>query len=293
MNGAAKAPFTPLGANISALGGTLSLDATVFGTTNAHILNDELSVEGTDLKTDTAAYIKSATGVQLSLGYSRGLYQNTSGSLLVGGRLNHYSVELGKGLARLQNDDENSDFGDELEDDLDRNTRSSSAFGLDVGAIWAAQNYRFGGTLLNINEPEFDYPVLVGDIADNFSGRIDLNETYTMDRQLQLEGAVFSSNQSWHLSAAYDVNSSHDPVGDEYQWASISTGYAGEGWLIPGFRVGYRTNTAGSELSYVTGGLTLFRVLNLDAAVSTDTADVDGSEVPRSAMFSASLEMYF
>lgn len=294
LNGAAKAPFTPLGANISALGGTLSLDATAFGTTKGRILDEAVTVTGTDsLETDTAAYLKSATGVELSVGYSDDVFHNKSGSLFVGGRLNYYSVELGKGIARLDDGDENTDFSDEMEDDLDRNTRSSSGVGVDVGAIWAAENYRFGGTLRNINEPEFDYPEIVGTNAAMFGDSVNLNETYTMDRQLQVEGAVFSASQSWHVSAAYDVNSSHDPVGDEYQWAAISTGFAGSGWLTPGFRVGYRTNLAGTELSYYTAGLTLFRVFNLDAALSTDTVDVDGDKLPRSAMISASLEMYF
>ncbi|MFV8836694.1 conjugal transfer protein TraF [Aquisalimonas sp. APHAB1-3] len=314
LDGAAKAPFTPLGVNVPGVGGgAFSLDATAYGSVRGSLLDAPIEVQPTpdgdfELQSRTSGYLKGAAGVGMSVGYGGGVYHASSGSLFVGGRLNYYRMELAKGVIAFEDTDGDDNLADDLEDDFDRNRETQSAVGLDLGAIWTADNYRAGAILRNVNEPEFDYPEIgrncddpsLSDTANrncytaaSFGDRISLSETYTMDRQLQLEGAVFTHNQDWHVSLAYDVNSSRDPVGDAYQWLSVSTGYAGSGWLLPGFRLGYRENLTGSELSYITGGLTFFRVLNLDAAVATDSVDVDGDEVPRSAQVSASLELYF
>ena len=58
---------------------------------------------------------------------------------------------------------------------------------------------------------------------------------------------------------------------------------------LPGWRLGYRQNLAGSEIGYITGGVTLFRVLTLDAAMSTETVD----SVPRAFMFNAGVGVRF
>jgi hypothetical protein len=114
-----------------------------------------------------------------------------------------------------------------------------------------------------------------------------------MTRQLHLEGAVFTESQNWVVAVGLDVNAVEDPTGNEYKWATISAGYATDSWWIPGFRVGYRANMAGTELSYLTGGLTLFKTVNLDLAYGLDSVEIDGESAPRSFMLNLGFELTF
>jgi len=63
--------------------------------------------------------------------------------------------------------------------------------------------------------------------------------------------------------------------------------------IIPGIRAGYRVNQAGSELSYLSGGFTLFSV-NVDVAYSPDKVEDDsGDETSRSIIVNLGLELTF
>ena len=115
-----------------------------------------------------------------------------------------------------------------------------------------------------------------------------------MKPQLEIEGAFYSESQNWVLNAASDANAVSDPVGRDFQWATLSAAYATDSWWVPGIRVGYRTNLAGSKLSYATGGLTLFKALSLDVAYGLDSVKDDkGNSIPRSAMATLGLQMTF
>jgi hypothetical protein len=115
-----------------------------------------------------------------------------------------------------------------------------------------------------------------------------------MKPQLEMEGAFYSESQNWILNASLDGNAVQDPVGRDFQWATLSAAYATNSWWIPGVRVGYRTNLAGSKLSYVTGGLTMFEALSLDIAYGLkSTTDNSGNSIPRSAMINLGLQMTF
>jgi hypothetical protein len=165
-----------------------------------------------------------------------------------------------------------------------------------------------GGTVYNVNEPSLDYPTLGRDCGslddaiarnncatarDVFPNRIGNNETHTMERQIELEAGVFSPDRVWSLSGTYDLSGTPDVLGDEQQWFSVTGAFSGRGWWVPGLRLGYKVNRAGSELSYYTGGISLFRVINIDAAVSEQTVSADGEEAPRAARVSLGLELFF
>lgn len=95
------------------------------------------------------------------------------------------------------------------------------------------------------------------------------------------------------LAASYELNEVADLVGDEYQWATVSTSYYSNSSFIPAVRLGYKKNMAGSELSYAMLGATLFKRLNLDLAYGLDTVEIDGDKQPRSLYFSAGIESAF
>jgi hypothetical protein len=272
------------------------------------LCEDDLGGE-VSLSSDSSAFIKGAAGTVASLGYSSEALFRRDGELILGTRLNRYDLELAKGVHKLANEDrsgESADIIDGLEDEFDRNTREASATGMDLGVLWKAHRYRLGATIYNVNEPSFAYPAIGNDCqaldgnaksncnaADELSGQLDNNETHTMEQQIELEAGVFSSDRTWSLTSTYDVSSAPDVLGNEQQWFSLTGSLSPRGWWIPGLRLGYQANQAGSELGYYTGGLTLFRLINIDAAVSRETVEVDGEEAPRSARVSLGLEVFF
>lgn len=305
-------PMMPLDVGLPRIGGRFSLGLSAVGAMRVSFLDAPIEVVSTgsgeyELQSRTSGYIKGAGGTVLSLGYSADALHHRDGTLVVGGRLNRYDMELGKAVAAIEDGDEDEDdFDDALEDDFERNRRDETAMGLDLGLLWKTPTYQLGATLRNVNEPQLRYPrigrncdALDGASATNchtaasFGDRISLAETHTLERQLQLEGALFSANRRWSLAGTWDLNASRDITGDENQWHGINAAYAGRGWWVPGARLGYRSNRGGSELSLITGGLTFFRLLNLDVAMATDSVDDDGSSLPRAAMASLSLEFRY
>ncbi|MCC3752023.1 MAG: conjugal transfer protein TraF, partial [Halorhodospira halophila] len=231
---------------------------------------------------------------RFSLGYSARTYSSRDGELFVGGRGHYYQAEMARAVSEIDDD-----ALDTLSDDFSDSRSSDDAFGVDLGLLWVARNYQVGLTGKNLNEPSLDYPEIAGydDLPASVQDRVSRTKSYTLERQGTVEASLHSPNRRWMLGFSHDLNSVEGPHGaennNEYQWTAVGVGYASESYLWPGFRLGYRTNNAGSELSYITGGLTLFRVLNIDAAVSTDDVEHDGSSVPRSALVNVGLELGF
>jgi hypothetical protein len=122
---------------------------------------------------------------------------------------------------------------------------------------------------------------------------VSSSKEYVMESQLRLEGALYTASKNWVLNAAFDANAVMDPAGDEVQWATFSAAYATNSWILPGIRVGYRANMAGTELDYLDAGVTLFKVINLDIAYSLDDVVIDQDNAPRSLIANLGLELSF
>jgi hypothetical protein len=257
---------------------------------------------------DSTLLVKAAVTSELGLGYSRSILTreadtNTigemtadklkSGELTAGVRLKYYQVKLANKAQRQQT----STGGSQSTLKASQTYTTNSNIGLDVGGLWTSRRYRAGAWISNFNSPSFKYSAIdltgyntSGSVYSQLSG----TTTYKMKPQLQMEGAIFSESQNWVINGGLDVNAVPDAVGREFQWMTLSAAYATSSWWIPGARVGYRSNRAGSKLSYITGGLTLFKALSLDAAVSTaKVTDNNGKSAPRSAMLNLNLQMTF
>ncbi|MBJ7536892.1 conjugal transfer protein TraF [Marinomonas transparens] len=283
--------------------GAFMLDASVSAVVRGSLISGDVTTDFTDLTdiqvtTNSSFYAQTAVDLNVGFGYSREVWKPAEdlGRLIGGVKANVHQISLGRALVAL--DDDNVEVEDALSDAASDDSVSSTGVGLDLGAIWVADNYHVGITLANINEPEFD-GVALGqncassdrscNVANGFitSGELEQKSAYTMEMQTTIEASVTSKNKSWTLAGSYDANSVKDPVGDEYQWGAVSVSYYGDSHFLPGLRAGYRQNMAGTELSYVSAGLTLLKRLNLDVAVATETVtDEDGDEVPRSAYIS-------
>lgn len=318
-------PVMPLVVSKNKWGGSFVLDANVSAIANGSVIKDavadittaevaaiRLSRTYTPPSNDSTLLVKAAATSELGFGYSRSLFTreadtNTvgemtadklqSGELTAGVRLKYYRVKLANKAQRQQT----ATGGSQSTLKGSQDYTSTSGVGLDVGTLWTSRRYRAGAWVSNLNKPSFKYRPystaelnMLGYTNAGMISQLSATTTYEMKPQLQMEGAVFSESQNWVVNGGLDANAVPDAVGREFQWMTLSAAYATNSWWIPGARLGYRSNLAGSKLKYITGGLTLFKALSLDAALSTDKVkDNKGKSAPRSAMLNLNLQMTF
>ncbi len=241
---------------------------------------------------DSATLFKAAQVTEIAVAYSRSIWSREEKAVHIGLRPKYLDVGLSNTtvpIADLKN-------AKSIFDALDKQSFSySRQISLDLGLTWTTKRYQLGATLTNLNQPEFHYPP--SDLSSFSNPRIintirDL-ETYTMERQLKLEGGMVTPGGAWGLSLGLDANPVPDPMGNDYQWLSVSAGFASANWWLPGARLGVRKNLAGSELTYLTAGLTLFNNVNLDLASTAETINIDGTTLPRGFIGNLSVQFVF
>jgi len=269
------------------------------GTNQATFGDVTIAVNGNNvtysLTNDSVVRLKTAGVFEAGFGYSRNIYSTNSGNLLAGLRGKYYQVTLYQDVEKVEDQTNTED----LFQDFDyEDGETDTNYGVDLGLLWASEHYRIGATATNLNEPEFKYnaidPAKLAPINDpRIQSLLSQELIYKMETQFTIEGALHTKNQKWVFSAAYDANEVEGPTGDEYQWGTLSAAFITKSWIIPGIRLGYRVNQAGSELRYLTAGVTLFKYLNIDGAYSLDDVVIDGSTLPRSAMLNLGLELSF
>ncbi len=235
---------------------------------------------------------RAAQVTEFALGYSRKVWQKEDNRVYIGIKPKFYSVGLSNTAIPIANIKNAKSIFNALDKS---NFKYEQGFGVDLGAIYTGKQYQLGATLTNINEPTFQYPAadLSGFTSAKIINEIRSRETYTMQRQLKLEGGVISSTGAWGLNVGLDANAVPDPMGDDYQWLSIGTGFASDNWWLPGVRLGVRKNLAGTALTYITAGVTVFNVVNLDIASTTNTVVINNQTVPRSAIINLSAQFAF
>ncbi len=286
--------------------GVFTLDANLSGQARLGLLDAPLTYNSVseEIETASAAYVKAGQVNEIALGFSRPVWQQPGRRLIVGGSLRYLQAKLSKQVVALESIEDDDDVEDVLKDSYDANERKTSNVTVDIGMIYDASNYRVGVTFANLTEPDFKYGAVGNDCgalsgtaqyncftAAYFSDRIALNETWTLERLATLEGAVFFASGRGSLAASVDLNDVHDPVGDLNQNAKIALGYKTQTPWLPDFRVGYRKNLAGTELSSASLGFTFFGAVHFDVSCSLDSTDIDGRSVPRTAAFNLGFEM--
>jgi hypothetical protein len=241
---------------------------------------------------DSTMLSKGSRTTELMFGYSRRVGEFRGGNLFVGADAHFYALELARLGVRYG---DITSARDVFESIRDLDYQRDEAFGVDVGVLWVADRFQLGASVTNINEPGFDYPEI--DLS-NYSDetvieRILQDRRYVMDRQVKLEASVFSEGRRRTLNIGLDADSTIDPMGDEFQWMTVSAGLnLDTGWL-PNLRVGYRRNLAGTELSYVGIGATMFKWFNVDAAFEINQVNIDDEDYPRGAILSLGFQIDF
>ncbi len=237
------------------------------------------------LRNDSSLVAKATRTTDLSFGYSRPAMNAASGTLYLGVEGHLYLQQLSRYTARFGDITDSEELFDEIRN---ADFRSDEGFGVDVGALWVGENYQLGAQLINVNEPEFEFPDVN---LEPYSSpvairRLRQDQVFRMDRQLKLEGSWFSRSRRWSMHLGYDVDPVSDALGDRYQWTTLSLGYASDSAWVPSARFGIRQNLAGTELGYLSAGITAFKFVNFDVASALDTVSIDGRNLPQGLMLS-------
>jgi len=121
----------------------------------------------------------------------------------------------------------------------------------------------------------------IGEITDTEELFDDIkNANYIYENGFDVD---FTDQRHWSLNVELDANAVEDPMHDDYQWFTLTGGYATDSWWLPSARLGFSRNLAGSKLAYLNAGVTVMKFINIDMATTLDTVKLDGSEMLRGA----------
>ncbi|MFL0801913.1 MAG: conjugal transfer protein TraF [Agarilytica sp.] len=308
-------PITPAYYHAKEANGTFFADLNIGAQASVQVIDSALSIDEQNLgyATDTSLYVKSGIENKLSFGYGREVLSDHKwvkgkAKLFAGVKLNIIQLELSKQITRLD-DLDGQEVSDVLKDEYDKNLKSNTGIGIDVGVVWDADWYRVGLHIDNLNSPDFSYGDIgvncddldVGTIERNScevtrtfvaDGRIRSGEKHTKHAITRVDGLLHLTDR-WGVTAALDLATYDDIVGFENQWLNLATTYTPKTSVIPAVRVGYQSNMAGTELAAYTFGFTFFKSVSLDFEWGTESVEVDGESVPRRLGASLAFEESF
>ncbi|MCX2980827.1 type IX secretion system membrane protein PorP/SprF [Halieaceae bacterium IMCC14734] len=247
---------------------------------------------GINFANDSSFLTKAVKTFELSVGYGWLAKQSKQGNLFLGIEGKYYNVGLSRFSVRFGDFTDSEEIFDSLRNS---NFVHDKGFGVDFGTLWVARNYQLGATLTNINEPKFEYPdVDISSYSDQVViSFLQKDKHYTMERQLKIEASYFTTNRKLTVNLGLDANNVEDPVGDDFQWLTMSAGYVIDSWWLPGVRFGYRQNLAGTELKYLSVGVTAFKILNIDIASSLEQVKINGTKLPQGLIASMGFDISF
>ncbi len=240
------------------------------------------------LQNDSSIVSKASQTTERNVGFSRDAWSNGAGTLYLGAEARLYLMRLSRLSVRFGDITDSEELFDAI-----RHSHFSNDTRLGVDALWVGENYQIGGQVTNINQPKFTFPDVDLDPYNDLT-IIDLlqrDQIYNTDRQFKLEASPFTSDRRWSAHLGLDVDPATDPMGDDYQWLTLSAGLTRDSWWLPGARIGYRQNLAGSELKYISLGVTAFKIVNFDISSALDTVSIDGRKLPQGLMGSIGFQI--
>ena len=308
-------PFTPLLYQSNEYG-TFSADLQFYGSLRSTVIDDKIAIININdtykINTSAALYVKSAGAISLGLGYSRPVWNYNESLLHAGIKINVNQYKLAKNLISLAGLEDGENVADAIENDYENNANSSTNIGVDAGLIWASKFFTAGLSIVDINEPEYEYGelgVATSDCQDLSGlslencfvaqqaiaqGRLSAGETFIANAQANFSAATwFGEGIRWGFHTSIDLNDKNDAIGDAYQWANVGATTQFNNWLVPELRLGYTKNLSGTQLSYYSVGVTFFKQAELDVRWSDETVEIDDSNAPRSAYFSFAIQTQF
>ncbi len=204
---------------------------------------------------------------EVPLTYGRAFSENLS----IGGNLKYMKARIYDRTIDILN----QDFGDALDDALD-NYEEDSNFGLDLGALYRVGDaFRFGLAGRNLNSPKFG--------------------KFKEEAQLRT-GFAYQPNGVLTFAADFDLTKNDASVGSNLKSQNIAAGLEVDLVFLQ-LRGGAYKNLAenGIGLVYTAGiGVNLWLVnLDIGAAMSKDSTNLDGNDIPEEARAEFALSMLF
>lgn len=298
-------------------GTSIGVGANLQGQVGVRILDSSLNYDDQNgsFSTSTSLYLKSGIEKSVSLSLSKPLHfgrtdpQSNKPKLYVGASARLISLALSKQVLPLQQL-AGREIDGVVENEYDSNLNESTGVGLGFGLVWDAGKYRLGLTLDNINSPSFDYGEIGTDCETRQEntiarssceaaavfilqeGEIQARETHKMHARTRVDG-LYQFNKKWFASASLDLARYNDIVGFENQWFHIASAYQFDNNIVPSLRAGLQKNFAGEQLSSLTLGVSLFKVVSLDMEWGLQSNLVDGTSAPRRFGFALGVEERF
>ena len=244
-----------------------------------------------DLNT-TSVMTKAFQYIEIPVSYGRPFDIGKKGKLGLGitGKIIKGTVYQNEVL--LVNRPDNVDAKDII-NDITENQKSSSAIGIDIGALYKYENWlNIGLVAKNINSPKFEGPMYTDTVtATSVQGS-------AVELKPQIRTGVAIEPVGWMtLAADLDLSENDTVAPGSVVGSSIKSRNFGGGfevkpasWLK--VRGGAYKNLAQSNGSVLTAGFKLF-LLDVDGAMATNTFTIDGNEVPREVKVNASMSFSF
>ncbi|WP_370979877.1 conjugal transfer protein TraF [Agaribacterium sp. ZY112] len=244
------------------------------------------------MNNDSTLLTKGARALQLRAAYSRMISESDKGRLYVG--VEPAIVHLGRSNLATRIGDI-KDSKELLEDISDADYVYNTGVTADLGVFWDADIYRLGAELSNLYEAEFEFDQNNSSSINDSGVQRQLNQErdFKLERQLRLEGSVFTPNRRWVASTSIDTNSTVDMMYKENQWFYLNGSYQPQNTWLPSVRLGYSENLVGSEIRMVGAGTTLFKYFNLDLSTSLDQVTIDDTSLPRGYDIKAGVKVSF
>ena len=244
-----------------------------------------------DLNT-TSVMTKAFQYIEIPVSYGRPFDIGKKGKLGLGitGKIIKGTVYQNEVL--LVNRPDNVDAKDII-NDMTENQKSSSAIGIDIGALYKYENWlNIGLVAKNINSPKFEGPMYTDTVtATSVQGS-------AVELKPQIRTGVAIEPVGWMtLAADLDLSENDTVAPGSVVGSSIKSRNFGGGfevkpasWLK--VRGGAYKNLAQSNGSVLTAGFKLF-LLDVDGAMATNTFTIDGNKVPREVKVNASMSFSF
>jgi hypothetical protein len=259
--------------------------------TNANTLN----------KNTTSVMTKAFQYIEIPLSYGHPFDIGKKGKLGLGitGKVIKGTVYQNEVL--LVNGQDNVDAKDII-NDITENKKSSSAIGIDIGALYKYENWlNIGLVAKNINSPKFEAPDYFTPKYNTSTDKIELSERVAgsaVELKPQIRTGVAIEPVGWMtLAADLDLSENDTVAPGSVVGSSIKSRNFGGGfevkpasWLK--VRGGAYKNLAQSNGSVLTAGFKLF-LLDVDGAMATNTFTIDGNELPREVKVNASMSFSF
>jgi len=186
------------------------------------------------------------------------------------------------------------DFSDLLDDARD-NYEDSTAFGVDLAALYRVGDLRIGIVGRNLNRPKFDVKRYTYDFVNN-QYNSPTSDEITEEPQVRA-GIAYKPLPILTLAADYDLTENDTTVSNDYKSRNIAVGAELDLLKFLKLRAGMYKNLSESDMGniYTAGlGLNLY-LFNLDAGVSwaSEKATIDDEDYPKEVRGEVALSMLF